>query len=165
MSAYRVRLATESDAGSVCRLHRAAWEEVFSASNLYPSQTEAESRWSDLIRNKMVIVVLCEFENKLVGFIASLVSNTSFQITDLYVYPEYRRHGIGRALMNEALKQAKHRPATLWVAETSGPAISLYQKTGFLSTGETKSEPRRIDGARLVKMYRDCSSTESTVSR
>ena len=153
MNACRVRLATETDARSVCALHRAAWEEVFSASYLEPA--EAERRWSDVIKNKTVTVFLCEFDDKHVGFIAFHLSMTSLEIRDLYVFPSHRRHGIGRALVNDVLcRSGKRCPATLWVAETSKPAISLYRKMGFNNTGETTTELRRIDGGRMLKMYR-----------
>lgn len=55
-------------------------------------------------------------------------------ITNLAVRPEYRRLGLGRALVTYLLADAKSRGcqrATLEVRPSNGPALKLYESLGF----------------------------------
>lgn len=63
-------------------------------------------------------------------------------ITNVAVLPEYRRAGIGRALVEAAAKGAKERNCsfiTLEVRESNLPAISLYESLGFEPVGKRKN--------------------------
>ena len=55
-------------------------------------------------------------------------------IEDVYVAPEARRSGLGRALVAEALERARARGcrrAELDVNEANEPALKLYESLGF----------------------------------
>ena len=54
------------------------------------------------------------------------------RIIDIALIPEYRGKGIGTALMNQVLEQAKkqHKPVRIHV-EQNNPALHLYQRLGF----------------------------------
>ncbi len=55
-------------------------------------------------------------------------------IHDLYVRPSWRRRGIGRRLLEEALERMKTKGTKcieLYVLSTYTPAIKLYEKLGF----------------------------------
>jgi ribosomal protein S18 acetylase RimI-like enzyme len=57
-----------------------------------------------------------------------------FLIANVATHPEYRRHGIGRALTERVMKQARDKHATsIWlhVREDNYGAIKLYQELGF----------------------------------
>jgi RimJ/RimL family protein N-acetyltransferase len=53
----------------------------------------------------------------------------------VYVAPEGRQHGVGRALGHAAIEYAKHklsaRQVILGVGATNKPAIALYERLGF----------------------------------
>jgi ribosomal protein S18 acetylase RimI-like enzyme len=72
----------------------------------------------------------------LVGFaVACQESLRSGILLDLAVDPDYRRHGIGQALVRRTLRAllALGFPKVhLWVTEGNRPARSLYDKTGFV---------------------------------
>ena len=63
-------------------------------------------------------------------------------IEHLVCSPEHRRRGLAKSLFLLALQSAKEMgvlDARLWVDEKNTPAVSLYEKLGFLDDG-TKSE-------------------------
>jgi len=57
----------------------------------------------------------------------------------MYVRPRFRGQGIGRQLVQSALKHARERPAVLvvqlTVTEGNAPAVSLYESCGFVPFG------------------------------
>lgn len=62
-------------------------------------------------------------------------------LAELYVVPTRRGHGLGRALMNEAIHEARHRGADMMdigVDEPDTAARRLYESLGFTNrTGGT----------------------------
>jgi len=59
------------------------------------------------------------------------------RIVDIALMPEYRRHGIGRAILTQLLAdaQADRRNVSLHV-EMNNPALRLYHDLGFNAVGE-----------------------------
>ena len=60
--------------------------------------------------------------------------NRIFLIANVATHPDYRRHGIGRALTERVMKQARDRRAlAIWlhVRDDNPGAIKLYQDLGF----------------------------------
>src|SRR5512132_1228812 len=74
-----------------------------------------------------------------------------FLIANVATHPEYRRHGIGRALTERVMKQARDRRASavwLHVRDDNPGAIQLYQDLGFRevarrTTWQASPDPRR----------------------
>lgn len=63
-------------------------------------------------------------------------------ITNVAVFDEYRKSGIGRALLKAACDGAKSRNCefiTLEVRESNVPAITLYESEGFDKAGIRKN--------------------------
>ena len=83
----------------------------------------------------------------------------------MFVRPDYRGHGIGRALIDAALDHARSRPGSLVMLLTltggNAPAQRLYESCGFATFG---IEPMGlcIDGAfrEKVHMWRAVAHTE-----
>ena len=62
-------------------------------------------------------------------------------ITNIAVFPEFRKMGIGKALVEFLIAQMKSENAefvTLEVRKSNFSAISLYEKCGFKPVGERK---------------------------
>jgi len=84
--------------------------------------------------------IVAENEGELVGFIAVKFEswNNRAEIDGIYVLPEYKRRGIGMALIKEAVNYARTvRARCLWL-ETQNinhPAIRFYLKAGFKFCG------------------------------
>ena len=69
----------------------------------------------------------------------------------LWVDPDMRRRGIGRALLEAALSWAQDAGASraeLWASQSNEAARQLLLGAGFASTGET--EPLRVGSELLV---------------
>ncbi len=84
-------------------------------------------------------VALCD--GKIVGYIGSHNVLGEVYITNVAVFPEFRRNGVGSALVEYLLDQMKSENAefvTLEVRKSNLNAVSLYEKCGFEKVGERK---------------------------
>ena len=63
-------------------------------------------------------------------------------ITNIAVFPEYRRQGVAQKLLQKAIDGAKSRDCvfiTLEVRKSNSNAIALYEKLDFKNVGERKN--------------------------
>jgi GNAT superfamily N-acetyltransferase len=66
------------------------------------------------------------------------------ELVSMWVHPQARGHGIGRALVGTVVQWARaegHSRVHLWVTETNDPARRLYESCGFALTGERQPLP------------------------
>lgn len=70
---------------------------------------------------------------RVVGFIDVTHCFDENEPYDLFVCPEYRRMGLGRALLARALAENGERAMMLLVDEDNIPAIRLYESMGFVT--------------------------------
>lgn len=62
----------------------------------------------------------------------------------MWVAPEARGSGLGEGLVDAVIEWSRSVGAEevkLWVVESNTPAVSLYEKTGFVPTGEAQPLP------------------------
>ncbi|WP_346683309.1 GNAT family N-acetyltransferase [Megasphaera stantonii] len=83
------------------------------------------------------------------------------QVRLFLVEPDYRRCGVGSALMKVVLDGAKEMGYTrlmLWSAEPLTDAIRLYERAGFHITERVKNTEWRPDGDLVyeIKMVKEC---------
>lgn len=85
------------------------------------------------VDGKIVGYVMCRVESGL-GFISNKLSRLG-HVVSIAVLPEYRRRGIGRMLMLEALDRLREyygvNEVYLEVRVSNIPAIKLYESLGF----------------------------------
>lgn len=88
---------------------------------------------------KFVEVLIAELDGTLAGQtiffqnFSTFVGRPGLYIEDLYVRPEFRGKGIGKALLNEVIKLAKQRNCgrVEWVVlDWNKPAIDFYKSIG-----------------------------------
>ena len=75
------------------------------------------------------------------GFICTLYLFENADILNVCVEKNHRRQGVGEALLSELTKYLKRENVTnvfLEVRRSNAPAIALYEKAGFIKTGERK---------------------------
>ena len=79
--------------------------------------------------------------DKIAGYIGSHNVLGEVYITNVAVFPEFRRNGVGKALVEFLVDEMKTENAefvTLEVRESNLNAISLYEKCGFEKVGKRK---------------------------
>lgn len=82
-------------------------------------------------------IVACD-GGKVVGYVGSQSVMGEADMMNLGVTESYRRRGIGGALVRELVAQLYKsgvHSLTLEVRESNAPAISLYDKLGFIQVG------------------------------
>jgi ribosomal protein S18 acetylase RimI-like enzyme len=133
-----VRRATPGDAAAVARLLYDFQAEFNEPS---PGLEMLEDRYADLIRNKDMIVLLigdgpdgfAQLRFRPWVYSAGLHS----YLEELYVKPDLRGNGLGRALLEAAMDTARAEGAEqmeLGTSENDVAARALYESAGFINT-------------------------------
>ncbi|MBE6819890.1 MAG: ribosomal-protein-alanine N-acetyltransferase [Ruminococcaceae bacterium] len=89
--------------------------------------------------NSHFLVAVCD---EIAGYIGVQEICGEAYITNVAVFENYRKQGIGRALMKAACKGAEIRKCefiTLEVRESNSSAIALYESEGFEVAGVRKN--------------------------
>ena len=76
--------------------------------------------------------------DRVVGYVGSQTVLGGADMMNLAVVPEYRKQGIGEALVNHLVERLQEKGAIslcLEVRQSNIPAISLYEKLGFSQIG------------------------------
>ena len=103
--------------------------------------------FSDSICREDTLFLVCEMpetdgSGKIAGYIGMYQSFDEGSITNVAVFPEYRKQGIGNLLvqnMKEQARSASVETIFLEVRVSNIPAISLYEKMGFEKLGIRKN--------------------------
>lgn len=105
------------------------------------SQPWSENALSEELKNENSHF-LAAVSDGVLGYIGVQEICGEAYITNVAVFGEYRKEGIGRKLLNEACNSAKERGCefiTLEVRESNSAAISLYESEGFEKAGVRKN--------------------------
>ena len=127
----QIRLANSADAGALAVLNQ-----EFNESTL--TSEEIESHLQKGLHPEIVLIV--EVDNRVVGFACVIMMSSICyphpwaELIELYIQPQFRRQGLGRALVEESERMARERSATgmhllTGVANTAGQA--LYSALGY----------------------------------
>ena len=78
------------------------------------------------------------YQGRACGVVSVLERETEVFLKFIEVLPDYQNQGIGTAVIKSILEEAQHsgKPVSLQVLKVN-PARSLYERLGFLNTGET----------------------------
>ncbi len=93
---------------------------------------------SDLLQGEFTYYIVARLEGKLVGYAGMWTAGGEAHITTIAVHPDFRRRGIGSALMRMLLEEALRRGAEIAVLEvrrSNEAAQQLYKKWGFRPVG------------------------------
>ena len=122
-----VRKMTEQDLEDAVRLEQSCFTEPWTKEMLKES-----------LQNPLYRFFVDEEDGKTAGYAGMFLALDEGNIANVAVFPEYRRKGIGEALVSALLSCGYEEALTrmfLEVREGNIPAISLYRKLGFTETG------------------------------
>jgi len=123
MPALHVRAATRRDTDVLRKLSNDAW---LDAAEAYVSRPDEIAQ---LFAEQGRVVLLAESEGKPLGYLSAVQLGRTLAIEDVAVLPQFRRMGVGRALLGHAMSKAQG--AVLSVSEANKPARGLYRSVGF----------------------------------
>ncbi len=121
------------------------------------SEPWSEQSLFETIENNNNYFFVAEKDNIVLGYIGIYNICGEGNITDFAVFPQYRRKGIGSAIIKFAIDKCKSINMdflTLEVRESNSNAISLYEKMGFIKIGIRKSfYSKPTENAILMTIY------------
>lgn len=122
---------TSAHIDGVCKIEEACFAHPWSR----------QSVESELANENSVFIAAVEGE-KVIGYIGMSVVIDEGYIFNVAVNADFRRKGVGTALINELVTYGKKNDLcfiTLEVRESNQAAISLYSDFGFIKVGERKN--------------------------
>jgi ribosomal-protein-alanine N-acetyltransferase len=137
----RLRLAAPADAEALALAHARSFDDGWSGPDI-----------ANLMQAMGGFAVLAEDAAGPIGFILGRAIGGEAEILTLVVAPDRRRGGIGLALVEALIEQARSRGAAavyLEVAADNAAAQALYQRAGFERAGFRRGYYAR-GGARPV---------------
>ena len=126
LPALRIRRAERRDERTLATLSEQGWEGSPEAFLSRPDEI------AQLFAGEGRLLLLAETGGRPVGYFSAVQLGRSLGIEEVAVLPEFRRMGVGRALLAQAL--AGERSAVLSVSEANKPARALYRSLGFRQT-------------------------------
>ena len=94
------------------------------------------------LENKLAFWLVAVDGDTVAGYVGSHTVCEETDMMNVAVHPDYRRQGIAEALIVSLLDNLKEQGShslTLEVRASNVPAISLYEKLGFLEVGRRKN--------------------------
>jgi GNAT superfamily N-acetyltransferase len=149
--------ATEADAGTILTFIRQLAEYEHLSDEVFA--TEESLREHLFGARPAAEVILARFQGKAVGFalffttFSTFVGRPGIWLEDLFVVPEHRRHGIGKALLREVASIAVSRNCGRleWsVLDWNEPAITLYRAMGAIAMSDWTIQ--RVTGEALSRL-------------
>lgn len=151
-----IRSAVPADAGELARVFVAAWQQgyldVVAADVLDALDIEEWAGvFADLLRiGDLTSIVWANGIEDVLGFAIfgaepDKNSPTDGYLASLYVDPAASGRGIGTALLAQALESLTVQgrgEVSLWVFAENERGRKLYERAGFVATGEATTDPR-----------------------
>lgn len=146
------------------RIETASWRDLNGLRQLEPIcfGADAWALWDlvavltfpNVVRFKAVV------GEHMVGFAAGEIRHNEQVgwITTLGVHPEYRRHGIGRALLTTCEEAMEMPRVRLSVRRSNEPAITLYHSLGYFQMGVWEKYYIGGEDALVLEKVRDLES-------
>ncbi len=130
----------------ISRMEREHIPEIVELEKLCFSTPWTYENLEEELDNKTAYFFVALEDEKLIGYIGVSVVADSCFINNIAVYPEYRRKGVGTALIKMAMLTADAMGTdfiSLEVRESNYPAIALYRSMGFEEMGMRRDFYRR----------------------
>ncbi|MBA3925964.1 GNAT family N-acetyltransferase [Listeria rustica] len=138
-----IRKSIQEDAAGMIELEHLVWTAGTTPGEIHYN-TDAEY----LLKNPPGSKVVAEIDGQIAGILGyhspiPLKSNEHVWTLDIAVHPNFQKHGVGSALMEELYRIAKaenKKKISLRVLSTNEKAIQFYTKHGFQKEGQLHNE-------------------------
>ena len=136
METLNFRFATEQDTGLILQFIRALAEYEKMLDLVVADEAILEEQ---LFRKKNAEVIFAMEDGKVVGFalffhnFSTFLGRAGLYLEDLYVYPEYRGKGYGKAILKQLAAIAVERGCgrmEWWCLDWNQPSIDFYRSLG-----------------------------------
>lgn len=124
---YPIRRATTADVTALVAIERECFSDPWTPTGI-----------RETIQYETVRAFVAESRDTAIGYVMARISGEEGEILNLAVLPRYRRRGIARCLLEEAVGavvEAGVREAYLEVRQSNAEALALYQAFGFRPVG------------------------------
>ena len=108
----------------------------------FSSQAWSYKSLEDELTNPTAHFFVAEVDEEVAGYIGMYVVCENCYVTNVAVFPQYRRQGVAKALIKMAMLTADTMETdfiSLEVRPSNEPAISLYKSFGFEQNGLRKN--------------------------
>lgn len=125
----RIRQAKLYDVPAMARIERASFEDYWSPEELTKDVTCDDGS---------IYVAVAEIGDEKAGYADMRIVAGEAQIYNIAIAPEFRRQGIGEALLNHMVEKSEELGLdviTLEVRSGNEAAMALYEKMGFRPVG------------------------------
>jgi [ribosomal protein S18]-alanine N-acetyltransferase len=148
--AHRLRPMSEADLPRIHRIELASYEYPWSLGNFSDSLQAGYSMW------------VREAEGEVIGYYVMMAAAGEAHLLNLTIAPIWRRHGLGRDLLDHCLARAcDHKAESLFleVRTSNTAAIALYHSSGFVDLAVRQGYYPARDGredALIMKKVLSC---------
>ena len=105
--------------------------EAFASSVLiWTGDNDTEVRWRARLAADACFVAYVD--DQPVGMVAGMVGDDGVQLISMWVAPEARKRGVGRALISAVIGWSASRPLSLRVVDGNAAALGAYRQQGFV---------------------------------
>ena len=132
-----IRQAALYDVPAMSRIERDSFDEPWSVDEI-----TSDVRCDD----GSIYVAVAEIGDEKAGYADMRIVKGESQIYNIAIAPEFRRNGIGEALLSHMIEKSEERGCsvvTLEVRAGNEAAIELYKKMGFREVGRRKGYYRK----------------------
>lgn len=98
----------------------------------------SENSIASELDNRLSYWLVAEDSGKIAGYVGSQSVLDAADMMNLAVSPDYRQQGVGQALVEELVRHLQENRVIALLLEvrvSNMPAISLYEKLGFVQVG------------------------------
>ncbi len=146
-----IRKAAVGDVSRIAEIfvfnNRVNFFPIFKDENFSFGDLQVISLADEYLKKEEILYHIYVFDD---GLIRGFVQMEQREICKLYVDPFFQGAGIGKALIEYAVKELHGE--YLWALEKNTRAVSFYQRQGFRLTGERKFEEDTTEY--LIKLQR-----------
>lgn len=139
---YIIRGMQPEDIDGKGTVHYQSWQESYEGivDSSYLNAMSEEKCRAMAHRWPQNTAVALTADSKVIGFAAWYVSAEGIgEVNAIYLLDAYKKHGIGRALLDYAMAQLSEcNRVILWVLKENRDAIGFYERYGFIPTGEER---------------------------